>query len=94
MVISIHILVQEINLKSPEIVCGWGSAPDPAGGAYDAPPDPLIGFAQALRALGSRALRARHSGALRPRPHQLCKCSKSGANKLNFTRSASEQPQM
>jgi len=26
---------------------GWGSAPDPAGGAYDAPPDPLIviGFA-------------------------------------------------
>ena len=86
MVISIHILVQEINLKSPEIVCGWGSAPDPAGGAYDAPPDPLIGFAQALRALGSRALR--------PRPHQLCKCSKSGGNKLNFTRSASEQPQM
>ena len=23
-------------------VGGWGSAPDPAGGAYDAPPDPLI----------------------------------------------------
>ena len=22
---------------------GWGSAPDPAGGAYDAPPDPLVG---------------------------------------------------
>ena len=20
----------------------WGSAPDPAGGAYDAPPDPLV----------------------------------------------------
>ena len=43
------ILVQEINLKSTEIVGGWGSAPDPAGGAYDAPPDPLIGFARALR---------------------------------------------
>ena len=23
---------------------GWGSAPDSAGGAYSAPPDPLIGF--------------------------------------------------
>ena len=25
-------------------VGGWGSAPDPAGGAYDAPPDPLVGW--------------------------------------------------
>ena len=23
---------------------GWGSAPDPAGGAQNAPPDPLAGF--------------------------------------------------
>ena len=23
---------------------GWGSAPDPAGGPYSAPPDPLAGF--------------------------------------------------
>jgi len=23
---------------------GWGSAPDPAGRAYNAPPDPLAGF--------------------------------------------------
>jgi len=23
---------------------GWGSAPDPAEGAYSAPPDPLAGF--------------------------------------------------
>jgi len=23
---------------------GWVSAPDPAGGAYSAPPDPLAGF--------------------------------------------------
>ena len=22
----------------------WGSAPDPTGGAYSAPPDPLAGF--------------------------------------------------
>ena len=25
-------------------VGGRGSAPDPAGGAYDAPPDPLVGW--------------------------------------------------
>jgi len=23
---------------------GWGFAPDPTGGAYSAPPDPLAGF--------------------------------------------------
>ena len=23
---------------------GWGSVPDPAGGAYSTPPDPLAGF--------------------------------------------------
>jgi hypothetical protein len=28
----------------PKIVGGRGSAPDPAGGAYDAPPDPLVGW--------------------------------------------------
>ena len=27
---------------------GWGSAPDPAGGAYSAPPDPLAGFGALL----------------------------------------------
>jgi len=25
-------------------VSGWGSAPDPAGGAYSPPPDPIAGF--------------------------------------------------
>jgi len=28
----------------PKCVFGWGSAPDPAGRAYSAPPDPLAGF--------------------------------------------------
>jgi len=28
---------------------GWGSAPDPAGGAYSVPPDPLTGI------IGSRS---------------------------------------
>jgi len=32
------------RLKCTKIDFGWGSAPDPAGGAYSAPPDPLAGF--------------------------------------------------
>jgi len=30
--------------NAPKSVFGRGSAPDPAGGAYDAPPDPLFGW--------------------------------------------------
>ena len=35
---------QSLTLKCTKIDFGWGSAPDPAGGAYSAPPDPLAGF--------------------------------------------------
>ena len=35
---------QILTLKCTKIDFGWGSAPDPAGGAYCAPPDPLAGF--------------------------------------------------
>jgi len=35
---------QILWLKSTKFDFGWGSAPDPAGGAYSAPPDPLAGF--------------------------------------------------
>ena len=35
---------QILKLKCTKIDFGWGSAPDPAGGAYSAPPDPLAGF--------------------------------------------------
>jgi len=31
-------------LKCTKFDFGWGSAPDPAVGAYSAPPDPLAGF--------------------------------------------------
>jgi len=31
-------------LNTPKLVFGGGSAPDPAGGAYDAPPHPLVGW--------------------------------------------------
>jgi len=33
-----------LKLKCTKFGFGWGSAPDPAGGAYRAPPDPLAGF--------------------------------------------------
>jgi len=33
-----------LRLKCTKFNFGWGSAPDPAGGAYSTPPDPLTGF--------------------------------------------------
>jgi len=35
---------QILMLKCTKFDVGWGSAPDPAGGAYSAPPDLLAGF--------------------------------------------------
>jgi len=35
---------QILMAKCTKIDFGWGSAPDPAGGAYDAPPNPLVGW--------------------------------------------------
>jgi len=33
-----------LELKCTKFDFGWGSAPDPTGGAYSAPPDLLAGF--------------------------------------------------
>jgi len=35
---------QILRLKCIKFNFGWGFAPDPAGGAYSAPTDPLAGF--------------------------------------------------
>ena len=35
---------QILRLQCTKFDFGWGSAPDPAGGAYSAPPDPIAGF--------------------------------------------------
>ena len=40
----VAIRCQILRLKCTKFNFGWGSAPDPAGGAYRAPPDPLAGF--------------------------------------------------
>jgi len=33
-----------LKLKCTKFDFGWGSAPDPAGGAHSAPPDPMAGY--------------------------------------------------
>ena len=49
-----------------KFVGGRGSAPDHAGGAYDAPPDPLVGLRRLRRRIGGyaadRPLRGRFRG--------------------------------
>jgi len=35
---------QILRLKCTKFHFGWGFAPDPTGGAYSAPPDPLAAF--------------------------------------------------
>jgi hypothetical protein len=44
------------TLKCTKIVFDWGSAPDPAGGAHSAPPDPLaeIGEGEGKEGKGTR----------------------------------------
>ena len=39
-------------VKCTKFDFGWGSAPDPAGGAYSAPPYSLAGFGGPLRGRG------------------------------------------
>ena len=40
--------VRFVRLKCIKFDFGWGSAPDPAGGAYSAPPVPLARFGALL----------------------------------------------
>jgi len=48
--IRCHIL----KLKCTQFDFGCGSAPDPAGGAYSAPPDPLAGFKEEEKRTGGK----------------------------------------
>ena len=40
----VAIRCQILRLKCTKFYFGWGSTPDPAGGAYSAPPDTIAGF--------------------------------------------------
>jgi len=46
------------TLNTPKLVFGRGSAPDPAGGAYDAPPDTLVSSGGGLQRLDLGAFSA------------------------------------
>jgi len=39
---------QILRLRCTKFNFGWGSAPDPAGGVYSTPPNPLTGYNGAL----------------------------------------------
>jgi len=43
-IIRVATRCQILTIKCIKIEFGWGSAPEPTGGAYSAPPDPLTGF--------------------------------------------------
>jgi len=75
---------QILRLKCTKFDFGWDSAPDPAGGAYSALPDPLAGFKGVLllkewrgrrggEQKGGRGFASRPSGQLwiRPAPDPL-----------------------
>ena len=49
----VAIRCQIFRLKCTKFDFGWGSVPDPAGGAYSAPPDPLIG-SRGLTSIGRK----------------------------------------
>ena len=59
-----------ILVKCTEIVGGWGSAPDPAGGAYSAPPDPLAGLGEGREGEGEGGGRGRGRGGRESVPPQ------------------------
>ena len=52
-------------------VFGRGSASDPAGGAYDAPPDPLVGWGGGYPSLFPSPLDAYGASVLRPPQHKI-----------------------
>jgi len=54
-----------LQLKCTQFDFGWGSAPDPARGAYSAPPDPLAGF-RGLTSKGGKGEERR--GGAKPSP--------------------------
>ena len=54
---------QILRLKCTKFDFGWGSAPDPAGRAYSAPPDPLAGFKGLLLREGGKREGRRGEGS-------------------------------
>ena len=59
-------IVATLTLKCAKIDFGWGSAPDPAGGAYSAPPDSLAAFKGPTSKRRGREGRWGRGGGARP----------------------------
>ena len=57
-------ICQILRLKCTKFDFGWGSAPDPAGGAYSAPPDPELDLEALLLTGGGRSGEGREGGEL------------------------------
>jgi len=55
----VAIRCQILKLKCTKFDFDWGSAPDPADGAYSAPPDPLAGFNGLILEEGGRGKEGR-----------------------------------
>jgi len=75
---------QILRRKCTKSFVGWGSAPDPAGGAYSARQDPLAGFYGRTSKGGEGRVREGMEGEegrgppalpLHPKPGLLPKCS-------------------
>jgi len=60
--------MSDFKAKCTKFNFGWDSAPDPAGGAYSAPPDPLAGLRGLLLRGGKGGGRGRE-GREGTRPH-------------------------
>jgi len=50
---------QILRLKCTKFDFSWGSTPDPTGGAYSTPPDPLAGFEGPTSKRGERREKVR-----------------------------------
>ena len=60
----IKIVATTCQISIIKIDFGWGSAPDPAGGAYSTPPDPLAGFkGPTSKGTGGEGRRGKGGGA-------------------------------
>ena len=60
----VAIRCQILRLKCTKFNFGWGSAPEPAGAAYSAPPDTLAGLRGLLLSGGEGRVRGREGGGV------------------------------
>ena len=73
-----------LKLKCMKFDSGWGSTPDPAGGACNVPPDPLAGYKRA-----SKGREVGEEGHFSPALRTLHKCSVIAPNVHSTTKVAS-----